>query len=681
MYGFYVNMGGLAVNIGDIHDRWSKVLLTSSGVTYLAQKGYFFEIADSDLRDKSKADSLAKILVLLQITWTILQCLCRTIAGLPLSVLEVHVLVHAGCALIMYMLWFSKPLRVDEPTDVTSRIPDKLIALMLVRNHRFGTEPLGNFTQSVPFHAVRTDTGHTWPSRLAAEAELLMYNPYHHSQSASTTRSSGSSLEQATSVEHLSNSSITQLRQVYENTTGETQPCQGFRVSRERSCWCQSCAKPSASCTCAIVTSSLPGTYRTEPQSPSRPSTEYECRVTPLPPALDRTPLWTKLRPREYEHGRLCNYFHIQPPDGVKTVATISTGAFVESGIGPRIYTVGSWHGHLLLPSQGRYERPGAILEIANHLRRKLPLTGIDLSTVAYYCPLHVSLSQKDLLRWQLAGAALADELRSRSLPAGSRLPIRSSQGDPSLSNSHTSRGSQHRPHSDSSEALVSPHENTFLTFETRGGTFKDAYFVPSVPNQNIFLPFREQWVRTLWRVPRHSHREILLLRSYLHRLQGIEEMKMRSTTAVMMLPGLLYGGLHLTLWAHDFPTRVEGLLWRISAVALIAIPVATALPLIIYNTLSRSNRRRSDAEQSNNKNNPAKAETGDGFLGETITKSALSLPQRICVDLAVAIVLSVFLLYVFSRVFIIVESFISLRRVPVGVYKDVGWSKYVPHF
>lgn len=37
--------------------------------------------------------------------------------------------------------------------------------------------------------------------------------------------------------------------------------------------------------------------------------------------------------------------------------------------------------------------------------------------------------------------------------------------------------------------------------------------------------------------------------------------------------------------------------------------------------------------------------------------------------------------LYIFSRVFIIVESFISLRHVPVGVYTNVGWSKYIPHF
>ena len=37
--------------------------------------------------------------------------------------------------------------------------------------------------------------------------------------------------------------------------------------------------------------------------------------------------------------------------------------------------------------------------------------------------------------------------------------------------------------------------------------------------------------------------------------------------------------------------------------------------------------------------------------------------------------------LYIFARIFIVVESFISLRHVPIGVYEGgLGWSKYIPH-
>jgi hypothetical protein len=39
-------------------------------------------------------------------------------------------------------------------------------------------------------------------------------------------------------------------------------------------------------------------------------------------------------------------------------------------------------------------------------------------------------------------------------------------------------------------------------------------------------------------------------------------------------------------------------------------------------------------------------------------------------------------LLYIAARVFVVVESFISLRHVPIGVYKtpDVNFMGYIPH-
>ncbi len=111
-------MGGLAVNVVHLHDYLQDVVLTPEGVLELARKGYFFHVSDATINNKSKANLLAKGLVLLQITWTVMQCLSRKVVGLPLSILEIHTLVHAGCALIMYALWFNKPLDVDQPVMV-----------------------------------------------------------------------------------------------------------------------------------------------------------------------------------------------------------------------------------------------------------------------------------------------------------------------------------------------------------------------------------------------------------------------------------------------------------------------------------------------------------------------------------------------------------------------------------
>lgn len=54
------------------------------------------------------------------------------------------------------------------------------------------------------------------------------------------------------------------------------------------------------------------------------------------------------------------------------------------------------------------------------------------------------------------------------------------------------------------------------------------------------------------------------------------------SISAVTMLPGLLYGGLHLALWNYVFPSQVERLMWRISGIVLIAVPVLVAVALML---------------------------------------------------------------------------------------------------
>ena len=179
-YGFYVLMGGLAVDVSHIHDRLKKVFLTPEGVIHLADRGYFLHVSDADIEDKSKADTLAKALVLSQIIWTVLQCLSRKIVGLPLCILEVHVLVHAGCALIMYTLWFKKPLKIEETLDVSAQIPDQVLTLMLVQNYRYGIRPYGNFDQLWEFRPARLrgSRAGSWPNRFGAEAQYLMYSPY-----------------------------------------------------------------------------------------------------------------------------------------------------------------------------------------------------------------------------------------------------------------------------------------------------------------------------------------------------------------------------------------------------------------------------------------------------------------------------------------------------------------------
>jgi hypothetical protein len=133
VYAFYCIMGGLVVDVGDIHDKYTRMSLAPQGLLWLAKKGHLFPISDESIRDKSKANFLAKGLVCFQVTWLLLQCIAREASGYPLTVLELHTLVHVVSALAIYTLWFYKPLDIKDPTviDVTSF--KSTLALMLMR--------------------------------------------------------------------------------------------------------------------------------------------------------------------------------------------------------------------------------------------------------------------------------------------------------------------------------------------------------------------------------------------------------------------------------------------------------------------------------------------------------------------------------------------------------------------
>lgn len=83
-----------------------KLHLTSWAVTQLSLD--FWDdvvIADAKIEDKSKANSIQKTLVLVQLSWMVAVCIARKASGLPLSLLEIHCMVHVVCAIAIFMLW------------------------------------------------------------------------------------------------------------------------------------------------------------------------------------------------------------------------------------------------------------------------------------------------------------------------------------------------------------------------------------------------------------------------------------------------------------------------------------------------------------------------------------------------------------------------------------------------
>jgi hypothetical protein len=131
VYAHYAVMGGFAADVANLHNTLQRVTLTTRGILFLAKHGRFLDTSRSNIQDKSKADTLAKGLVCFQVLWIVGQAIERKVAGYPITLLEVHTIVHVVCAVVMYGLWIRKPLNVQDPTVIDFRERLDILAFML----------------------------------------------------------------------------------------------------------------------------------------------------------------------------------------------------------------------------------------------------------------------------------------------------------------------------------------------------------------------------------------------------------------------------------------------------------------------------------------------------------------------------------------------------------------------
>lgn len=110
-YGFFILLGGAAVSLKDLDpssadkkEPWAS--LSMEGILSLARQDIFIYITPESIEDKSKSSVLQKTLVVVQVLWFLIQCLVRKVYGLPLTLLEVHTVVHVFCAVIIYLVWW-----------------------------------------------------------------------------------------------------------------------------------------------------------------------------------------------------------------------------------------------------------------------------------------------------------------------------------------------------------------------------------------------------------------------------------------------------------------------------------------------------------------------------------------------------------------------------------------------
>ncbi|KAF9552171.1 hypothetical protein CPC08DRAFT_714856 [Agrocybe pediades] len=115
-HAFFVIMGGFAlyengkiVRTLDIHELEK---LEAEG------KIDWPEITEEDIKDKSKGDYFSKGVVVLQTCWFIAQVIARGVEHMVVTELEVVTLAFSALTMIIYSLWWNKPLDVGVPAAV-----------------------------------------------------------------------------------------------------------------------------------------------------------------------------------------------------------------------------------------------------------------------------------------------------------------------------------------------------------------------------------------------------------------------------------------------------------------------------------------------------------------------------------------------------------------------------------
>ncbi|KAJ7704522.1 hypothetical protein B0H17DRAFT_921180, partial [Mycena rosella] len=114
-HGFFFSMGGFVSRIGHPIATKQQIEDPLLGPEYLSA---ITKINIEDIMDKSKGDALSKGVALLQGLWFTVQCVARLAQHLPITELEVTTLAFAVVNVFTWLLWWGKPLDVQQPIPV-----------------------------------------------------------------------------------------------------------------------------------------------------------------------------------------------------------------------------------------------------------------------------------------------------------------------------------------------------------------------------------------------------------------------------------------------------------------------------------------------------------------------------------------------------------------------------------
>jgi hypothetical protein len=104
------------------------------------------------------------------------------------------------------------------------------------------------------------------------------------------------------------------------------------------------------------------------------------------------------------------------------------------------------------------------------------------------------------------------------------------------------------------------------------------------------------------------------------------------------LVTAVIFGGIHIIAWKFVFPTQVEQIMWRASAIVVTAAPIASVIVVAM-------------------------------FAGVLTAVAA----ARVAWD-------AIIMIYIVARLILLTISFSSLRALPPGAFVAVNWTTFIPH-
>lgn len=152
---------------------------------------------------------------------------------------------------------------------------------------------------------------------------------------------------------------------------------------------------------------------------------------------------------------------------------------------------------------------------------------------------------------------------------------------------------------------------------------------------------------------------------------------------AVCIFVIVFYGAIHMFGWDLLFPTRTEKTMWRLAALVLLCTTAAICIWEMLWGIF-----RAAYLLHINNKIikftsiyyvYANKIEKISGAAGLPIRNKAFD--DRVVTYGHMAFITPLAVLYLLSRLYIIVEALASLRALPSSSFQTVQWTTFIPHY